>query len=27
MADPVPLQQPAIVSKPGGELLDGGTAG
>jgi len=23
----VPPQQPAIVSKPGGELLDGGTAG
>jgi len=27
MADPVPPLQPAIVSKPGGELLDGGTAG
>jgi len=28
MVDPAPpLQQPAIVSEPGGELLDGGTAG
>jgi len=26
MVDPVP-SQPAIVSEPGGELLDGGTAG